>query len=108
MFLPNPSLADLMGTTALDLLFVSDLTNSGGTVALVGNSLGGGEVDCGDAKCTFADTSIRLISAGVAVSSSVPTPEPSALLLMAVGLVVLVGAQKLKVFCKPSPSVSPF
>jgi hypothetical protein len=96
VFLPDPSLADLTGTPALDLVFFSDLTNSGGTFALVGNSLGGGEVNCGDAKCTFADTAIRLIAAGEVVSPVVTTPEPSTFLLVGMGLVALLAGATIR------------
>jgi hypothetical protein len=55
----------------------------------------GGEYTCLDAGCTdYNPLKYRLMTAGNVVSPTVSTPEPSVLLLLGLGLVVLVGAAK--------------
>ena len=93
-FVTNPSLLDFTGTPALDLQFLTDLTNSGGTISLIGAGQGGGEVTCADAGCSAAGSVYRLINAGEVTSPAVPVPEPSAFLLLGLGVVVLVGITK--------------
>lgn len=68
---------DLTGTPALDLIFDSNLTDSGGTVGL---SLLSGELTCGDAGCdTGGDVFYRAISGGdVTAAVSTPTVHHSA------------------------------
>ena len=101
VFVPIPSLTGLTGTPVLDLILATDLTNAGGSVALVGNGLGGGELTCLDDACTEPNVApgapLRLIMGGEVDSPVVSTPEPSALLLLCVGLVAFVGTAKRKV-----------
>jgi hypothetical protein len=59
------------GTPVLDMIFLSALTNSGGTIGLSAF-----EGTCGDAGCTFAN----LARGGTGAVT--PTPEPSSLLLL--------------------------
>ena len=93
VFVPNPNLANFTGTMLLDLELGPPLTNLGGTVGFTVNAFEG---ICGLSDCTnFAPTPFRVVTAGELVSSPVTTtPEPSALWLSAVGLVVLMGALK--------------
>jgi hypothetical protein len=97
VLVPDPSLLDFTGTPALNLFFVNDLTNMGGTIGLYVADSGSGEIECADAGCTYGVTAIRLFGAGEVVSPVVATPEPSALLLLGAGLVVLVGTTKRRV-----------
>ena len=85
------------GTTMLlDLeLPMPGLTNSGGMVSLLSQA---SEGVCADSGCTTeADTPIRSITAGELVSPAVITPEPSAFLLLGIGLVCIAGVAKRKV-----------
>lgn len=82
---------DLTNTALLYLLFDLDLTNSGGTVPVTtgGFLLGSVEGTCGNAGCTLS-TPLRFVTAGDVVGTPVSTPEPSALLLLSIGLVTLL------------------
>jgi hypothetical protein len=82
---------DLTNTALLFLLFDLDLTNSGGTVPLTtgGFALGSVEGTCDNASCS-GSTALRFVTAGDVVGTPVSTPEPSALLLLAMGLVALL------------------
>jgi hypothetical protein len=95
VFVPSAS-GDLTGTMYLDLeLPMPGLTNSGGFVSLMDI---GSEGLCADAECdTPADSPIRMITGGELVSPVVATPEPSAFVLLGMGLVCLLGAAKVKV-----------
>ena len=95
VLVPNASLADLTGTMYLDLEFpIPGLTNSGGIVGLLDI---GSEGLCANAACDApADSPMRMITGGEVVSPTVATPEPSAFLLLSVGLVCLVGVAKRK------------
>jgi hypothetical protein len=88
---PNSSLSDFTGTFVLDLSLAAPLTNAGGIVSMAGL---GGEYTCADTGCTAPNFDIyRLMTAGEVVA----TPEPSALLLLGVGLgVLLIAAKRLQ------------
>jgi hypothetical protein len=77
------------GSLLLFLLFNSPLTDAGGTVQL---SLGGNSAEfwCGDSACGTGP--FRDVTAGELVGTpvAVPTPEPSAILLLGAGLVALL------------------
>jgi hypothetical protein len=94
VFVANPSLLDFTGAPALDMGFVTDLTNLGGTIALFANAAFG-EDTCGDPGCTFPGSQLRAITGGEVVSSM---PEPASLLLLGMGLLGLAGVAKGKVF----------
>jgi hypothetical protein len=82
--LPNPSLSDLTTSPVLDLVFLSALTNLGGTIGLTAF-----EATCGDSGCTLAN----LVRGTTGEVSS--TPEPSSLLLLATGILGLaIGAKR--------------
>lgn len=89
---PNPSLSDFTNSMLLDLEFATSLPTAGGTDSMAGF---GFEGLCANPGCTaFAGTPYRLMTAGEVVGTPVGTPEPSALLLLGVGLVVLAGVAK--------------
>jgi PEP-CTERM motif len=80
----NPLLSDFTGTAVLELDF-GPLTNLGGTFPVAG-----GEGTCDNTGCS-SGTELRAITAGE-VTGVVATPEPSALLLLVMGLAGLAGA----------------
>ena len=82
-FVPNAS-STPTGSPVLDLLFLSALTNSGGTIAL--SALEG---TCGDPGCSTA--AIARGGTGAVTAA----PEPSSLLLLATGIIALaIGAKR--------------
>jgi PEP-CTERM motif len=88
---------DLTNTDLLLLMFGADLTDLGGLVPLVtGSLIGSVEGTCDNADCSLS-TELRTITAGDVVATVV-TPEPSAFLLLGIGLVALLaGAARRKV-----------
>ena len=92
---PNAPLTDFTGTPALDLIFTSLLTDAGGTVSL---DPGTSELTC-DATCGSEGPAFyRSISAGEVTTLLVSTPEPSAILLLGLGLIGLCIVAKRKAF----------
>ena len=83
---------DLTNTALLFLIFGADLTSSGGTVPLIGV----GEGTCDNSNCS-ASTLLRSITAGDLVgTSTVSTPEPSALSLLGLGLATLLAGAAIR------------
>jgi hypothetical protein len=90
---------DLTNTPLLFLLY-GPLTNAGGTVPLiVSGENQGGEGTCDNSDCSL-NTLLRSTTAGKVVGT-VSTPEPSALSLLGLGLVVLLAGATMR---KPSHS----
>ncbi len=81
---------DLTNTDLLFLLFGTALTDSGGTVVLIGI----GEGTCDNTNCTLS-TRDRSITGGELVGT-VATPEPSAFSLLAVALVALMAVAAIR------------
>ena len=81
---------DLTNTALLFLMFGADLTNSGGTIPLIGV----GEGTCDNSDCS-ASTLLRSITAGNVVAT-VSTPEPSALSLLGLGLATLLAGAAIR------------
>jgi PEP-CTERM motif len=88
---------DLTGSMVLDLeLPMPGLTDSGGTVSLL--AMTAAEDICSNSDCSVVDDSPFRFAAGELVSPVATTPEPSAFLLLGMGLVCLAGVAKRKVF----------
>lgn len=75
---------DLTGTPWFDSLFLAPLTNAGGTVG-IDTMHGGGEASCAPPNCIGTTEPNRSFAAGAVTSA----PEPSTILLLALGLGVL-------------------
>ena len=75
---------DLTGTPWFDSLFLAPLTNAGGTVG-IDTMHGGGEASCAPPNCIGTTEPNRSFAAGAVTSA----PEPSTILLFALGLGVL-------------------
>jgi hypothetical protein len=82
------SLSNYTGTPALELGFVTSLTNLGGTIGTDIN-----EFVCTNNVCGAA-TDIRGTLDGGTVVGAVATPEPSVLLLLSFSLLALLGFAK--------------
>jgi hypothetical protein len=96
VFVQN-GISDLTGAPVLDLVFAGLLTDAGGTVGLAPGVLGGGsQLVCADSTCSAPNSEIPQlnIAGGKVVSEAVTTPEPSAFLLLGMGLLTLAGATK--------------
>jgi hypothetical protein len=98
---PNGSLtgAEFLGTELLDLDFLANLTDLGGTVSLDGSRsqetlLGPGTPGCTDPTCMIGDDDESYLLVSGKVTSQVSTPEPSAFLLLGMGLVPLLAVAK--------------
>jgi len=95
-FVPAPSLSDYVGQPALELQFqdstggLESLTNAGGVVIVDVN-----EFVCTNAVCSTADEVRGTLDGGTVVG--VPTPEPSALSLLAIGLLGLLAVAGRKI-----------
>ena len=85
---PDNSLTDFTGTPLLALNFGSDLTDAGGTIAILTGSFG--IQQCTNSNCSVSDV-LHSVTAGE-VASIVPTPEPSSLLLLGAGFLCLLAA----------------
>ena len=81
---------DLTNTDILLLLFGTALTDSGGTIVLVGV----GEGTCDNTDCSLS-TRDRSITGGEVVGT-IATPEPSALSLLTVALVALMAVAAIR------------
>jgi len=91
----NPSLLDLTGTPLLRVVFVTPLTDLGGTSLLSLTPDFSIEGPCFDSGCTgiiFNPATMRNATGGEVVA----TPEPTSLLLLGMGMVGLAGAAKRK------------
>ncbi len=91
----DPSCPDLQNISFLFLVFTQPLTNAGGIIpiSLVPNSL---EFVCLDTGCDAFD--MRLVTSGEVSAAAVATPEPTASLLLGIGLLaLLIGSATRKV-----------
>jgi hypothetical protein len=91
----DPSCPDLQNISFLFLAFSQPFTNAGGTIpiSLVPNSL---EFVCLDTGCDAFD--MRLVTGGEVSAAAVATPEPTAFLLLGIGLLaLLIGSATRKV-----------
>jgi hypothetical protein len=97
-------LSDLTGAPLLDLTFRPPLMDAGGKASIDVTLFDGvstsTELHCADSDCTGPDSTppLNIVSGGVETPSGpVTTPEPSAFLLLGMGLFSLVGAAKTRV-----------
>jgi|SRR5215831_14358608 len=89
----GPNVTDFTNTPVLFFLFSTPLTNAGGTIPLmfgfVDPSLDSAEDFCTNSDCTAF--SARFVTGGEVVGvPNTAVPEPSAILLLIVGLIVLL------------------
>jgi len=95
----GPNVSDFTDTPLLSLLFSAPLTNAGGTIQLmfgfVDTDFDSVEDFCTNSDCTAFST--RFVTGGEVVGVPSPAvPEPSAISLLIVGLMVLLGGSILR------------
>jgi hypothetical protein len=85
--------ANLTGFHDLTLRFATDLTNAGGTSALL-LSNGSFETTCSNAMCGSVTAPTSYITAGRVTTGGAATPEPATLSLIPLGLAAIYAARR--------------